>query len=159
MVDLVNLAIEKVLSGKRQWDVCACPDFFLFLRGIVDSDLNHLAEKPENKLVMADTLPSQLTDCDDCEQEISIILMVPSDTPNPEEMLLLKEDEVRCEKFYWGFYESLADKPFLQKVVECIWDEVEKPAEIAERVNVPVGEIYNARKQLQRRLDEYRKTN
>lgn len=158
VMDLINQTIEKVLVGQRQWDPDASPDLFVYLKSIVDSDLNHLADSAENRRMRADTLSSQGNDCDAGEQEISIAHMMPADTPTPEEVLLLREDEDRCEEFFWGFYESLADKPVLQKIVECIWDDVEKPVEIAERMGVPVNEIYNSRKQLQRRLNDYRKS-
>lgn len=156
--DLVNQAIDKIISGQRQWDPDTNPDLFLFLRGIVDSDLNHLAESEENRYVRSETVSVAGSDCDEEEKEISVITSMPTPNSDPEETLLLREEETRCEEFFWNFYGSLDGKHLLQKIVECIWDDVEKPADIAEKLGVPVNDIYNARKQLQRRLDEYRNT-
>ena len=155
-VDLVHQAIEKLLTGQREWNPDANPDLFLYLRGIVDSDLNHLAKSWENRFTQSEMMQVSGTDCDGEEKEFSVINMVPSAVPNPEEVLLHQGEESRADGFFWGFYESLADKPRLQKIIECILDDVEKPADIAEKLGEPVNEIYNARKQLQRRLDEYR---
>lgn len=155
--DLVQQAIEKTLCGQREWDTDAYPDLFSYLKSVVDSELNHLADRWDNKNIRRDTISVQVGDCGDEEQEVSLIENHRSSSPHPEEMYLLREEEDRCEKFFWGFYEYLEGKPLLQKIVECIWDDVEKRADIASRLGVPVNEIDNAKKQLQRRLDEYRK--
>lgn len=159
IIDLVQEAVEKVLTGQRNWNTEVYPDLFSYLKSVVDSELSHLADRLDNKHVRRDTVTVQAGDCGEDEQEVSLIGSHPTPSPHPEEAYLLREEEDRCEKFFWGFYESLEGKPFLQKIVECIWDDVVKRAEIASKLGVPASEVDNARKQLQRRLDEYRKSN
>lgn len=156
VVDIVQQAIEKVLSGQRNWDPDANPDFFMYLKGIVDSDLNHLADSEENRLTRSETKLVSGTNCEGDQNEISFFDLKPSEQPNPVEALLQLENEDLAYKFVWDFHESLADKPRLQKIVECMLDDIDKPADIAEQMGENVNEIYNARKQLQRRLGEYR---
>ncbi|MDD5286787.1 MAG: hypothetical protein PHD54_13105 [Desulfuromonadaceae bacterium] len=156
VVDLVQQSIEKVLYDQRKWDPDANPDLFIYLKGIVDSDINHLADSEDNKLTRSETKLVSGADCEGDETEISFFDLKPSDLPSPVEILLQEEEEDLAYKFFWGFHESLSDKPRLQKIVECILDDVDKPADIAQKLGEHVNDIYNARKQLQRRLEEYR---
>lgn len=156
VVDVVQQAIEKVLSGKRKWDPDIHPDLYEYLKSVIDSDLNHLADSKDNKLTRSETKLVSGTDCEGNENEISFFDLRPSEQLDPAEDLLQQENEDLAYKFVWNFHESLADKPRLQKIVECMLDDIDKPAEIAEQLGEHVNDIYNARKQLQRRLDEYR---
>lgn len=155
--DIVSQAIEKVFSGQRQWDPDTNPDLLLFLRSVIDSDLSHLADSWDNGAMRSASMANSADDGDCSEQEISIIDRFPSPTATPEEEVLQHEDEARCEAFFWGFYGALSDKPTLQQIVECIYDDILKPADIAQKLGLPVNDIYNASKQLTRRLKEYQK--
>lgn len=157
--DLVYQAIEKVLTGQRQWDPTTSPDLFLFLKGVVDSSLSHLARSWENRYVRKETTSVAATDNAEDEHGTGIIDCVPATASNPEEMLLQQEDEARCEELFLIIFDSLEDEPLLQKILECLLDDVEKPADIAEKLSVPVKEIYNARKKLQRRLADHCRRN
>ncbi len=156
--DLVSEAIEKVLTGQRKWDPDTNPDLFLLLRSVVDSDLNHLTDCWDNGAMQSESVTFTEGGCDCSGQEVSIFDRTSSQSATPEEEVLQNEDEARCEAFFWGFYDALSDKPTLQKIVECIYDDTPKPADIAQKLGIPVNDIYNANKQLTRRLKEYQKS-
>ncbi|WP_281184606.1 hypothetical protein [Trichlorobacter lovleyi] len=155
--DIVGQAVEKVLSGQRQWDPDTNPDLLLFLRSVIDSDLSHLADCWENGAIRSESTTIVRINDDSGEHEVNIFDSAPSPLSTPEEDILQKEDEARCEAFFWGFYETLSEKPTLQQIVECIYDDTPKPADIAQKLGVPVNDIYNANKQLSRRLKDYQK--
>lgn len=156
VADVVQQAIEKVLSGQRNWDPAVYPDLFEYLKSVLDSDLNHLADCEDNKLTRAEPKITSRKDSDGEAKEIGFFDLMPSKRPDPVEALLQQENEDISYKFVWDFHESLADKPRLQKIIECVLDDIDKPADIAEQMGEHVNDIYNARKQLQRRLDEFR---
>lgn len=149
--DVVLEAIEDVLAGKRSWDPLTQPDLFAHLRSIVDSKLSHLVESKANLSIRSE---STLSAGDD--HPTSLLAQLPDSTPSPDQILLHAEEEQRAEAFFWGFYEHLKEEPLLQKVIECIVDGIDKPADVAAHLGVPPKEMYNMRKRLQRRLAEYR---
>ncbi len=51
VTSIVSKAIEKLLSGEREWDPHKEPDIKKHLCGVIDSLLNHLAESLDNTLV------------------------------------------------------------------------------------------------------------
>lgn len=48
---IVSKAIEKLFAGEREWDPDTEPDTKKYLRSVVDSLLNHLAESQDNTLI------------------------------------------------------------------------------------------------------------
>ncbi len=155
--DLVSEAIEKVLTGQRKWDPDTNPDLFLLLRSVVDSDINHLKDCWENGAIRSESTTIVRGSDGSGEHETSVFDKTPCPLATPEQEVFQKEEEARCEAFFWGFYETLSEKPTLQQIVECIYDDTPKPADIAQRLGVPVNDIYNAKKQLSRRLKEYQR--
>lgn len=155
--DVVFHAIEKVLSGERSWNPQEQPDLFRYLTGIIDSDLSHLSEGLENKVLLgeADIDGSSAVKGDG---KYAWIDSVPSSTPDPEMQHINKEEDAHGDAFFFGFYDFLAGKPLLQGMIECIDDGIEKKADMAQKLGVPVQEIYNASKQLKRKLEEFRNT-
>jgi hypothetical protein len=151
-IDIVDQAIEDVLSGRRAWHPTKQPALFAHLRSTVDSKLSHLVKSKENRRVRAISPPT-----DDGNPSEPSLPRRPGDTAvSPPDILMQAEEERLAEEFFWGFYELLDGEPILQKIVECIVDGIDKPAEVAAQVGVPRREIYNARKTLQRRLSDYR---
>ncbi|MRR05456.1 MAG: hypothetical protein EG828_00700 [Deltaproteobacteria bacterium] len=152
--DVVFSAIEKVFSGERKWDPQKQPNLFDYLKGIIDSDLNHLAECHENT-----TFVSEADVCKNPDGEkLFTFDDLPGAEPDPETLHILKEVNERAENFFLGFYNYLDGKPVLQGIVECIDDGVTKSSDIAVRLGVHVKEIYNSFKQLRRKLEDFRKT-
>jgi DNA-directed RNA polymerase specialized sigma24 family protein len=151
--DVVLEAIEDLLTGKRSWDPSIQPNLFAHLRSIIDSKLSHLVESWANRHVRTESALS--TEDNNATGSPSPHVQFSEPTPSPAEMMLRAEEERLAEEFFWGFYEYLSDEPLLQKVIECIDDDL-KPAEMAAHLGVPQKEIYNIRKRLQRRLADYR---
>lgn len=152
--DVVHSAIEKVLTGVRSWDPAIQPDLELFLASVVDSELSHLVESWEHRHVRpAAALPAAGDDPDRAVQDP--IQDTPSPAAGPAEAAARREEADRQEAFAAAFVASMADDPMLQRIVECIVADVVKPGEIAQRLGIPVTEVYNRRKQLQRRLTAF----
>jgi DNA-directed RNA polymerase specialized sigma24 family protein len=147
--DVVQDAIEDVLNGRRFWNPVSQPDLFAHLRSIVDSKLSHLVESMEHRSVRSE---SALGARNEDAPGLTSLAELPASGASPFETLVQAE----AEDFFWGFYELLADEPLLQKVIEWIDAGIDRPADIAVHLGVPPREIYNARKRLQRRLNDYR---
>lgn len=47
--DLVQIALEKALNGDRRWNKHK-NDLYTFLKGIISSEVSHIANSPENRL-------------------------------------------------------------------------------------------------------------
>lgn len=152
--DIVYQAIEKVLSGERKWNPKEQPDLFHYLQGIIDSDLSHLARSLENRVLMSEAD----VDCRSGEDNASWLDTLPSPALDPELLQIAKEDDARGEAFFYNFYVFLDGKPVLQGMIECIEEGIDKSADMAKKLGIPVNEIYNASKQLRRKLEEFRKT-
>lgn len=153
--DIVNRAIEKVLTGERNWNPDTHPDLIYYLKGVIDSDLNHLAESKENRLLRSESVLSDALDCDEDAPKTGYFDKLSTSIPHPEEILIQKELEKKSDEFLWKLYDFLNDDFLLQKIVECIIDGIDKPSDIALTLSIPVKDIYNFKKKLQRRLEEY----
>jgi hypothetical protein len=151
--DLVPDAVEKVLDGRRRWDPTEQPDLFKHLTGVIDSDVNHAAMSAANRHVRDESVLMAAEGMDGPPG--SYFDGLPGDE-DPEAIMVTEEEEARSDRFLWGLLKFLADKPLLQQMVECIVDDVTKPREIAEKLGVKSKDIYNATKQLARRLEAYR---
>lgn len=153
--DLGVAAIEKLLDGRRAWDPETHPDLFLHLCGIVDSDVGHLARSLGNKLTLR--AARHLPESDGADEDLPEPMdSHASATPDPEATALLNEQERLSEELLIELDLFLQDERELQRIVEAIVDGAEKPAEIAAAAKINVKAVYNARKRLQRRLQEFR---
>lgn len=151
--DVAHAAIEKVLTGARVWDEAAQPDLAVFLESVVDSEISHLVESWEHRHIRpAAALPAA---SDDGEPAPDPIAGYPSPAAGPLERVMGGEEARGQEAFAAAFIASVADDPVLKRIVECIVADVVKPGEIAARLGIPISEIYNRRKQLQRRLTAF----
>lgn len=153
--DVVYHAIEKILSGERKWNPQEQPDLFSYLTSIIDSDLSHLAKGLENRTLVGEADIDGNSGGNGYGKSPSMDSF-PSSIPNPEMQHIIKEENARGEAFFFEFYDSLAGKPLLQGMIECIDDDIDKKADMAQKLGVPVQDIYNASKQLKRKLEEFR---
>lgn len=151
--DLVADAVGKLLDGRRAWDPEAQPDLFLHLRGIVDSDVGHLAVSLGNRLTLR---AAGRRDDDEADDAPDPIESHASTTPDPEAKALLDEQARLSDEFLIELDLFLQDEPDLQTIVEAIVDDAEKPAEIAATLKIDVKSVYAARKRLQRRVEVFR---
>lgn len=148
--DVASEAIRKVIAGIRQWE----PDrggLLPFLKGVVDSEISHLADSSDNQLqarVPADDEEGELWDRSEFQ--------APSNDPHgllqqrqctPEQVLLENEADARIS----ALFDAVAGEPDLVGVVDAIMEvERPKPADIAEHLKLPVSEINNRLKRLRR---------
>ena len=151
--DIVYGAIAKLLDGRRVWDPATEPDLDRFLSDVVESDLNHLAMSFENRKVVRESAMTPVW----IEGEASRPLetSVPSATPEPLDVLAQREAREEGDRFVAGLLAACADDPPLQRAATLILEGVAKPADIAAKLGVPIDEIYNMRKRLQRRLTDF----
>lgn len=132
--DIVKQAIDKVLENTRRWDPTKHPDLYLYLVSVVSSDINHLAESWANRRMQSvSVLQSRETDA---QNDTDYLDNIHSEVDLPDQSLLRKEKELLAEQFFWEFYESLNQEPLLQAILECVFDDVEKRADFAVRLNL-----------------------
>lgn len=148
--DIVMGSIAKVFEGERNWDPEAQPDLFAYLKGVVDSTINHLAEGWENSHFNSNKSISEGAD-----NEIEFLNTVPDFAPTVEEELIAKELEAESEKFFWDFYENLDDQPKLLKILDGLSEGYIKRADLARYADLSVREFDNLKKQLRRRLKSF----
>lgn len=151
--DVVQKSIEKVFTGRRSWNPDTHPDLFDYLESVIDSEISHLAEEWENRIFRREEwLPGT---AEEKEKDDDPFDRLQSSNPGPEKILLEKEKEKLSEQLFWEFYESLAEHPKLQKILECISEGAIKRSEIAKATEVSTKEFDNLKKQLQRRLRSF----
>lgn len=130
--DFVMDAIVKVYKGQRQWDPEAMPDLLIYLFGVVRSEIHHHSQSLENRcLQFLDTLPAQ-----------------------GQKSAESTEDEPAEKGFLDGFLKDIKDEPQLARIA-ALAAAGKKPRDIAAELHIHVTSVYNARKVLRRRLEEY----
>ena len=146
--DVVQTAIEKLLDGRRGWDPTRQPDLSRHILDIIDSDVSNLVNSAENRRTSRESGAADAPTATEPPVE---------GRPTPEAILLSDEARARGDDYVLGFWCSLETEPELQDVVGVIVALEDKvtPAKIAERLCVPVEEVYRRRKRLQRRLEGY----
>ncbi len=148
--DVAHAAIEKVLTGARVWDETVQPDLVIFLESVVDSEISHLVESWEHRHIRPAAALATAPDSE--EPNLDPISRAPSPAAGPLETVVEGEEELRQNAFAAAFIDAVSDDPVLRRIVECIVADIVKPGEIAALLGIPISEIYNRRKQLQRRL-------
>ncbi|MBZ0166142.1 MAG: hypothetical protein K8I00_04985 [Candidatus Omnitrophica bacterium] len=130
--DFVMDAIVKIYQGQRQWDPETMPDLLIYLFGVLRSEINHHSHSLENRcLHFLDALS-------DRRQK-------DAQTADTDKM---------PDGFMEGFLAEIKDAPRLAEVAALL-AAGRKPAAIAQELNIDVNEIYNLRKVLKRRLENY----
>jgi len=144
--DIAHEAIEKTLSGERNWNPEKNPDILSFLKSVVDSLISHLVKSPNHKRLQP--LPE---DEDGNIREDIIQEWNPNISLNPEEQVLEKEREDRIV----GLMFELADRdPDLKLIIDAMMEGYTKAKEIAESKNMDIKNVYNLIKKFKRRSRE-----
>jgi len=145
--DLVVQAIEKVFQGDRVWDPARCPDLISYLCSVIDSDVSHLVNSEENRVLRR------------LDDEVSGY--VTPEREDAETLLLARERDERESADFGDFYEELTeffekDAPvrailssFMRNAKE---GERIKPATVMAETGLPMIEIRNAMKRLRRKV-------
>ena len=157
--DLVQTVFSKLMSGQRRWNPESHPDLLEWLTAQIDSEISNLVRSSENRVRRL--VSEQLDD----EGEERVLDPVDPDA-SPLDVMLATEIDKQGDQFVMDFIDHLSQKKdpkqrqMLLDMVEAIVDgngDI-KPADLAQRCNVPVTEIYNRKKQLQRELESFMAT-
>jgi hypothetical protein len=156
---IVSKAIEKLFSGDRDWDPEKEPDIRSYLRGVVDSLLNHLAESKDNTLVTAAPEPGSADasawETGSPKRDPAADWLVPA-RPSPE-AILIRQEETGLEDWALDLLiDECADDKILIEVLEAMMDGSDTPAEISKTKGIPIKDVYNAAKRLDRKLEKVR---
>lgn len=140
--DFVSRAMIKSLDETREWNRDVFPTLEAFLRSIIKSDINHLAESLDNvhgrRLITAS------------EQDETEIVYEPAGA-EPDPLSVVIDEEWR-EQYRAAVLRELNGDPLLTDLLRCYEAAVTKPREIARRLARPVAEIYDALKRFRRKL-------
>ncbi len=82
-----------------------------------------------------------------------------AETPDrsPEAAVIQQEQAALEDRALGLLIDECADDPVLMSVLEAMMDGYEKPAEISEHKGIPVKEVYNAAKRMDRKLETVRR--
>jgi len=141
--DIALEAIEKTIENSRVYDAQKYPDFGQYLNGCVDSIIYNLIHSPEFKKKKA--MPFIITDegeTKEIEQEGREV-----------DFLQICITEDLAEKVKSILQTKFADDKVVCGIVECLYAGIDKPSEWAECLGVDISEINNARRKLQREVD------
>jgi hypothetical protein len=157
---IVSEAVEKLFSGDREWDPEKDPDIRAYLRGVIDSLLNHLAESHDNTLI---TVAPELGSADypawesgSKKRDPIADWMVPPER-SPEAALLQQEQAMIENRALELLMDECGNDTALMAVLEAMMDGYDKPAEISKRKGIPVKDVYNTIKKLDRKLEIVRR--
>ncbi|MEK6299807.1 MAG: hypothetical protein AABO41_03725 [Acidobacteriota bacterium] len=156
---IVSKAIEKLFSGDRDWEPEKEPDIRNYLRDVIDSLLNHLAESRENTLITAapepDSAHAPAWESGSSKRDPAADWLVPS-RPSPEAALLKQEEAALEDRALELLIDECADDKILIEVLEAMMDGSDTGAEISKAKGIPIKDVYNAAKRLDRKLGKVR---
>ena len=134
--DMALDAIEKVWTGVREWDPDKYPNLYTHLKWIVDSDIDHLFKSKEHD--KSRRMPETRFD-------------QASETPNPEEHLIAKENKALEDEIRDEFYAMVEGDEDLETLMLCFDEGIDKPQDIAEQTGWNVSKANNLKRKLFRK--------
>ena len=149
--DIVQDAVLKIHTGERSWDPATHPDLFIYLKGVIKSMISHAVLSPQNKRQILESSMS-------VENETPFLETVSSGLPSPLQNIAAQEAEKDANEFICNLIDYLHDDPPLMKIVECILDDIVKPRDIAQKLNIDINEVYNRQKRLCRAFENFKLT-
>ena len=150
---MVNEAVAELFNGNCRLRLDYKPEELGYeLRRLVYNQVHRFQRRKETLLVRneVDLTPAPLR-----EQGRSIVEAVPGTDERPDEQAIRNEGWPIIRRFMGEFSAFLGAEPELRELFECICGGLEKREEIAERLGIKVRAVTNARKRLDRRLDEF----
>jgi hypothetical protein len=138
--DIVQDALSSLHGGEpdRPWDPSKTPDPMDHLKSFVNSRLSSLSRSYDHKKVKYPVDPEQHRD------------------PDNAESLAIEKQEQEAQDAWWKRAKGLLlDEILGDELLTAMHDlmeteDIDKPAELAERLNVPVETIKNAKKRIRR---------
>lgn len=147
---VANEVIVKVLDGTRTWDEGKEPSFLNALKGMVRSEIGHLYERAEERIVE----PIDLTRRDGEPQtadSFSITDLHPEEL-DPEQHLLQRE-RARLESAALRLImEEIEGKGELESVFLALYEAADL-GEVAAKTGLSIERVYSLRRELQRVVD------
>ena len=126
---------------------------FDYFTSQIDSELSNLGKSWTNRMVRRFT---ELADRTGTSEDTFLDSVMSDMGESPETRALRGEEEQRADQFLSGFLDYLdGDDDLLVAVLGEIVDGAQRPAEIADALQLQVQEIYRAKKRLKRRFDAY----
>ena len=145
---LASEAIVSVLNDERECTAKTQDELLDFLKGVVDSKVNHLAESAENRKSRA--LPSE-----DGHNGGTPDGWHPRTKPQDAPVALVADPEA-AKAFREKALKALSGEPQLTELFECLAAGFATRKEIAELMNVTEDDVTNLRKRLARKLEPLR---
>lgn len=155
---IVSLALVRVLTGDRCWDPQKEPDLKTYLMNVIDSLLSHLARHRDNTVLK----PMHDTGSTGDLQAIARSRMRPAVTPqpppcDPETVLLQQEEAQHKDRALQLLLDVSQDDPLVRRIIETIQAGYGKAGDIATVLGIPVTDVYNAMKRLDRKIVQTRR--
>jgi hypothetical protein len=158
--DVVSYIIQCAFDdneSKRKWNPNVC-DLEEWLLNQVDSVMDWWLKLIENKNQTFEEFEN--VEQNENEEpgntlltELKIVLQYGS--PDPETIVIKDFEEEEAKVLFNALFDELSGEPDLQEVILSMMDvDDPKPREIAEKLDIPVEEIYNRNKRLKRHLDK-----
>lgn len=155
--DVISHIIQSVFEGSRKWDPRQ-KDLEEWLLSQVDSVMDWWLKLRENKNLVYEEFESieRKEDGDTGfaqSSELEVVLRY--GLPDPETLVVKDIDEEEANELYNALFDDTSDDPELQEVILAIMDiDNPKPSDVAEKLGIPVEDVYNRKKRLKRRLDK-----
>jgi len=151
---IVSLALEKTLSGDRQWNPETHPKLHEYLMDVIDSLLNHLVTGRDNSLFTKTTSPDGTVSVVDKSTPHAVgqdVEWLTRGGVSPETLLLQQEETKLHERALELLREECEGDPVLLRIIEVMLEGNEKAEQIATAADLNIKEVYNAMKRLSRK--------
>lgn len=145
--DLAVDAVVMLINGARPWNRDRYPTELDFLKSVVDSLVNHLAESAGNRLERNPGPPREGGDAGTLERRSTI-------TPGP---LQVATDRDELARFQSAIRAALDGDSLAVEILQCLEQGFDKPSEMAELLGKPVKDINNAQVRYRRAVDRVRR--
>jgi hypothetical protein len=144
--DIACEAIEKVLSGTRDWDPDKYPSLLTHLQWVVKSDMEHLASSMEHQATGRMPKPGE------GEEET----IPDTSLQTPEEQLIVQEKEALEENLKGELYAIVKGDEDLEMLLLCFEEGMDKPEIIAAQTEWDVSKVYTLKRKLLRKAAKLR---
>lgn len=148
--DLVSEGLRLVLRGDRQWDPRAHPDFLKFMRDVIDSLASHRAARVVNREERLLTPNEGESDADFLDRKKDKHLS------GCASGVVTREEEAENDAWFFALLDEVKHDPLLPRLLGCIMEGMSKRADLAKKLDVPVNDVTQAQKRLDRLLPKFR---
>ena len=149
--EVVQEAIVKTFSGERSWFPEKHPDLFIHLKSVIKSLISHAVNSMHNtKHVFESSIYP--------ENNTSFFEKKESEVTSPLQNILEEEAEKEANEFLYNLTDYLHDDTALIKLLECFIDGINKPRDIAKKLNIDIAAVYNLQKRMRRAYENFKST-